>query len=179
MIALLIASVLSQAQLEVTREETRVRAEVAGCAVGALGLETGAGALAPGISAELGAILRDRYAVTARLNLATLLIMTAFSVAANFEFVVNEHILASLGLSWGGFGGFDAPSSMLVGLPARVTFSPVARASEATRRSGFALFAEGLVGYSYLSGFGLATSRRVLGPPIAMQAMLGAGYSWW
>lgn len=169
------------ASSEVSREAPRLHAGVHFAITGAFsGAAPGFG---PGVSTELGATFADRYALSARLTVGTIVVLTVATVGLAFDVALSDRLSLGLAASIGVVGGvfvLDMPGSVTVFAPLRVVFAPFARQPHQVGRTGLVLFAEAGPGY------GLRMSRGLPSPgpapvlsPLSAQAGIGVGYAWW
>ena len=158
------------------RAAARGRAGISLVGSAAFGFATNAFALGIGFSADAGMTFADRYTIALHLTATAFLLLSA---ALEFEVVLSERMMFGVGASLGGFGGLDAPGASYVGIPARVSWAFSERAREAIARSGFVFFAELTPGFGYVNSAGYGGSRRPLGVPLTIVALVGIGYAWW
>ena len=163
-------------QIAEARAAARGRAGISLVGSAAVGFATNAFALGIGLSADAGMTFADRYAIVLRL---TATFFGLLSAALEFEVVLSERLMFGVGASWGVFGELDAPGASWVGLPARVTWAFSERQREEIARSGFAFFAELTPGFGYANFAGYGGSRRPVGVPLTIVALVGIGYAWW
>lgn len=142
----------------------------------------------PGVSTELGATFADRYAVSARLTVATIVVASVATVGLAFDVALSDRVSLGLAVSIGLVGGIfipDMPASITAFAPVRVVFAPFPRAAHQAARTGLVLYAEAGPGYGLVMGEGYGARVRAPGvpraalSPLSVQVALGVGYAWW
>lgn len=162
-------------QIAEARAAARGRAGISLVGNAAVGFATNAFVLGAGFSADAGMTFADRYTIALRLT-AT---FTLLSAGLEFEVVLSERVMFGVGALWGVFGFLDAPGAAYIGIPARVTWAFSERPREEVARRGFAFFAELTPGFGYFNSAGYGGSRRPVGVPLTIVALVGIGYAWW
>lgn len=131
-----------------------------------------------GLSAEVGATIADRYALSARLTFTTIGLLSAFGGGLEWDFIFNDRLMLGVGAMWSSMGGLDAPGASMVGVPVRFFFAPFERKWADVGRRGLSIFAEAMPALAYSHFAGL--SRRAIGDnPFVISMMVGVGYAWW
>lgn len=164
------------------REALRLRAGIH--LVGAAALSGFAGGVGPGVSAELGGLVDDRYSLVARATLATILVATVATLGLGFDAALSERfslgVAATIGLVGGLFyGNGDLPFSLAVFAPVRLSFAPFARSEADVARRGLILFVEAGPGYGLVMSGGFFIGPRTRPSPFSFEAALGVGYAVW
>lgn len=144
----------------------------------------------PGVSTELGATFADRYAVSARLTVATIVVASVATVGLAFDVALSDRVSLGLAASIGLVGGIfipDMPASLTAFAPVRVVFAPFPRAPHQAARTGLVVYAEAGPGYGLVMGEGFG--GRIRAPdvprprlalhPLSVQVAIGVGYAWW
>lgn len=145
-------------------------------------------AVGPGISAELGATFADRYALSARLTVATIVVVSVATVGLAFDVALSDRVSLGLAASIGLVGGIfipDMPASLTVFAPLRAVFAPFGRLAHQAARTGLVVYAEAGPGFGLVMSEGYGANFRAPGvprqtlSPFSVQAALGVGYAWW
>lgn len=131
-----------------------------------------------GLSAEAGATIADRYALSARLTFTTIGLLSALGAGLEFDVIFTDRLMLGVGAMWSGVGGLDAPGASMVGVPVRFFFAPFERKWSDVGRRGLSIFAEVMPALAYFNSPGL--SPRAVGTnPFVISTMVGVGYAWW
>lgn len=96
-------SASGEAVPQAAREALRLRAGIH--LVGAAALSGFAGGVGPGVSAELGGLLDDRYSLVARATLATILVATVATLGLGFDAALSERFSLGVAATIGLVGG--------------------------------------------------------------------------
>lgn len=152
---------------------TRLRASVGVvAAVGYVAVRREA-QLAPGFSADVGAVFNDRISVAARGTFATVVTHAVLGLGVALDFALGPRAWLGVGLSMQYLGSLYAltPQWLGVGLPVQLAwqFAPPTRTE--ARRRGFYLSLEVTPGLLFVA---LPPSL-----PLTVSGVLGVGYGWW
>ncbi len=179
---MLIVVMSSSAGSEEARDQTRVRAAIAGAVTAGRGFARQSLGGGLGISAELGVMTADRLSIVARLTFGTVATAGTLTVGVGADYALTDHWSVGLGLAVDYIGNIlftDMANSWSFAGPFRLMFAPTARAEGVTARTGLMIFAELTPGFEFGGSQGKVAVAPPLGPPVSLAGALGVGFAWW
>jgi hypothetical protein len=164
------------------RSTTRVRAGIAAAATAGYALGNDAVGYGPGLSAELGATVADKFSLVMRVTMGTLHVGTVTAGVA-LDIAFSDRCSFGVGVALGYIGGVfvtDHSRSLSATLPVRIAFAPWGRGQNDVARVGMLIFVEVVPGgvFSSYSGFA-GIAPRSFGPPLSIAAAIGVGLFRW
>lgn len=139
-----------------------------------------------GINGDIGVTLGDRAIFSARMSLATSVILAVASLGLAFDYALNDHLTLGAGVALGYLGGAfvtDQAAAFTVQVPLRVQYFFADRGARQVSRRGFGVFLEVAPGYAAAGSAGYR--RFAPGEPdptavrYALMGTLGVSYAWW
>jgi hypothetical protein len=162
------------------REAVRLRGAIHFAVAGGFsGFAPGVG---PGFSAELGATWADRFSLSVRGTVGTIVSLSIVMAGVAFDAALGERFSVGVAPSFALLGGVilvaTLPVSFTTYLPLRVSFAPFGRGGQDVARKGLVVFAEAGPGWGLVMSPG--QSAPVPPPfPLSVTAAIGVGYAVW
>lgn len=163
---------------EELRARPRLHGEVSAAAGAALAFPAlGFGA---GLHLELGAVLGDRFILSARASIATIVVSGFFQFGVSGAFAVSDSSHFGIGAVWSANAAFvpDQPGAASVQFPLRFAYLASERAPSSIARTGFQVGFEVAPGIAYFIAGGRGFGQ-VPTPGFAVSALLTLGYAAW